>query len=188
MNLKSTFFHKAIPVLLLGGTLLLSTGTPAIPGPPDPYPGMDNPDRMERIHQRIEMIRMWKLTEALDLDETTAAKLFPVINQYDRERMYLERERFLLMRDARESSRQTEDKARAGEILDRMENNQAALIENKSQRHEAVKKILPPAQMTRFILFEQQFDQEMQQRIHEIRKNRERLRGPTGFWNEPWNR
>jgi hypothetical protein len=40
-------------------------------------------EQREKLRQRIESIKMWKLTQTLDLDEKTAARLFPLMNRYD---------------------------------------------------------------------------------------------------------
>ena len=41
-------------------------------------------EQRDKVKNRIETVKMWKLTKALDLDEATSTKLFPIINKYDK--------------------------------------------------------------------------------------------------------
>src|SRR5687768_9598813 len=61
--------------------LLLVFSATAIAQPP-PQRGVD---RREKIKQRIRALRAYTLTEQLQLDEATAAKLFPALQKYDDE-------------------------------------------------------------------------------------------------------
>lgn len=48
--------------------------------PPEDFDRPPTKEQMENVRERIETLRMWKLTKTLDLDEKTSAKLFPLLN------------------------------------------------------------------------------------------------------------
>jgi hypothetical protein len=69
-----TYFKlKAAIVVSLLAFFLMSSLAVAQPGP-----SMEgDPERQEELRQRVEMMRIWKLTELLHLDEERAAEFFP---------------------------------------------------------------------------------------------------------------
>ena len=50
-------------------------------------------EEREQVRKRINMIRMWRLTEELNLDEGTGSKLFPLLRQYEEKRRELAKKR-----------------------------------------------------------------------------------------------
>ena len=75
----------------------------------NPQGDFDKPtkEQMERVRKRIETLRIWKLTKVLDLDEKSAARLFPLLNRYDKRRAEIERSLRDGMRDLREADRKS---------------------------------------------------------------------------------
>ncbi len=62
--------------------LVLLVGTPALAQPADKAADAQQ-QRRDKIKQRIRALRAYTLTEQLELDEATAAKLFPALAKYD---------------------------------------------------------------------------------------------------------
>ncbi|MBI3723819.1 hypothetical protein HY251_07700, partial [bacterium] len=72
------------------------------PGPPSPHTGPQppsaprpeaDPERRKELRRRIQAMRMARLTQILDLDDATAAKLFPALNRHDEQVAALAEER-----------------------------------------------------------------------------------------------
>ena len=77
---SSTKTH--IVLSLVAACLMLAT--PAASEPPADRSGpQQEPERRKEMLEKIRMVRMYSLTEALELDEATAAKLFPYLRKHD---------------------------------------------------------------------------------------------------------
>jgi hypothetical protein len=101
-------------------------------------------EQLERIRKKVETLKMWRLTKSLDLDESTAAKLFPMMNRYDKERLTVER------------------------------NMRRKLQEINSEEVQRIGKILSARDMAKFMLFKQDFNREMKRRIQKVKEKRRR--------------
>ena len=158
---------------------ILST-CPSLAGPPPPPegpPGFEapgdfpSPEARERVRKRIETIRLWKLTEELELDEATAARLFPLLSRYDRERHGVEegiRESMAEMRNALGSGQS----GRLAELIDGLESGHRELQGLKDREFQEIRSVLSLEQQAKFILFTQQFGRQMRRFIDEAREGR----------------
>jgi len=128
----------------------------------------------ERIRERIETLRLWKLTKALDLDEVTASRLFPLLNRYDKKRFRIEK---AVRKDMGDLKRALEDGNRneIQEILQRLEDRHRELQRLNNEEMAEIKKILTPEQQARYVLFQYRFKREMRKMIEKARARR--LRG-----------
>ncbi|NOY86798.1 MAG: periplasmic heavy metal sensor [Deltaproteobacteria bacterium] len=121
---------------------------------------------ISRVRKKIETLRAWKLTEFLNLDEQTSARLFPAMREADEGRQKIEAEnRKLVRRMAQILKSDDINQAEIAKILDRLQKNrrEEALIE---ERHfKKVRSILSPADTARYILFQIRFQQEIRKRI-----------------------
>jgi len=106
--------------------------------------------------KKKEILRIWGLTKALDLDIETAAQLFPILHKYDKKRVEIYRK---IKRDIRELKDALEEGS--GEqikgILTRLEQNQRALQEINEEERAELKNILTLEQQARYVLFQYKF-------------------------------
>jgi len=132
--------------------------------------GPPSKERMEQVRKRVEMVRIWKLTEVLDLDQETADRLFPILRKYDRKRMELQRERGQLRRQIRQmESGRSGEKVDAEKLLEGIENTRTRMMEIEEQQNRELKKVLTPEQMVKYISFEERFRREMKRMMRESR-------------------
>ena len=126
--------------------LLLVFSSTAIAQPTPPAP-----DRREKIKQRIRALRAYTLTEQLQLDEATAAKLFPALQKYDDEfdKLLIARADIQRRLDASES---ITDPKQLDKLIDEAVANQRALWETEEKRLTQLRKILTPAQTARVLV------------------------------------
>lgn len=145
----------------------------------EPREEFDRPpskEQMEKVRNRIETLRMWKLTKALDLDEKISAQLFPALNKHDKKRADVESAMRDNMRELRESLRNKRESQLKG-VLERIEQNHRSMQSIKDAEWEELKGILSTEQQAKFILFQQEFNREIKKIIDETRGRRqERLR------------
>jgi hypothetical protein len=161
-------------VLLL--FLMLGFAGAGMAEPPGDLDGPPTKEQMEKVRSRIETLRMWKLTKALDLDERTSAQLFPLLNKYDKKRAEIEIIMRENMRELRESLR-VKREGQLKSILDRLEQNHKAMQSVKDAEWDEIKGILGAEQQAKFIIFQVEFDKEIKKIIEETRERRqERLR------------
>ena len=144
-----------------------ATGQPFTPPPA----GSLGPGEGRRL---IETIRIWKMTEALNLNEEQAVKLFPKLTQLETSRREFHRRQHLLREELAELLKQRP--SRDQEIKARLEELERIDAEFKG-RERAVKSelrsILSVEQQARLALFEERFDMEMRRTIQELRLRRQ---------------
>ena len=141
----------------------------------EPQEESDRPptkEQMEKVRTRIETLRMWKLTKALDLDEKKSAQLFPLLNKYDKKRAETESAMRDNMRDLRESLKERRE-VQIKNALDRLELNHKSMQNIREAEREELKGILSIEQQARFIIFQQEFDREIRKIIEETRERRQ---------------
>lgn len=167
--------EKYIFKILLTLFLVIGFNQSSLAEPPEDFDRPPPKGQMEKVRKRIETLKMWKLTQALDLDEKTSAKLFPLLSKYDKKRAEIER----AMRDDMKELRESLKERREGNlknILDKLEQNHKAIQMINDEERAELKKILTIEQQARFILFQQEFDREIRRIIAEARERRhERL-------------
>ena len=163
---------RILSFLALFLALALSAGTALAQGPPPPPDGGPPPGspEWEEMMERIATVRIFKLTQALDLDEATAIKLAAYLKDRDAERMELNAQRGRTAREIKEflDSGATDD-ARAQELL-------TSAIELETQVHDAERElilglagVLTPTQQLRFVLANREFDREIREMIRQQR-------------------
>ncbi|MBZ0168355.1 hypothetical protein MELA_02131 [Candidatus Methylomirabilis lanthanidiphila] len=130
----------------------------------------------------IETIKIWKMTEALNLDEGQAAKLFPKLAQLEASRREFYRRQRVLRNELAELLKQRplqdeQIKARLDQ-LDRVETD----FRGREQIIKGgLRSILSPEQQARLALFEDRFETEMRRTIQDLQQRRRRLPlGPGG--------
>ena len=163
-------------VLVMTVLAFATAGVPALAqqrqmqGPPDetdvdPGPGRGGPpsqEKREEIRKKVEAIRIWRLTDALKLDEKTAARFFPVLSSLTQRRHELLRENREAERELRlylEANKPDEKKIKTA--LDKMEKNHHEMTKLTEKEIEATKDYLTVGQQARYYLFQQDFQREM---------------------------
>lgn len=182
--------RAALSSLALGGMVglfgLVCSATAQPFGPS--APGAAGPVEGRRL---IETIRIWKMTEALELKEDQAAKLFPKLTQLEASRREFRRQQRLLRDELAELLKQ--QPVREGEIKRRLEELERIDVDFRG-RERAVRgelqSILSLEQQARLALFEERFEAEMRRTIQDLRERRRALPpgSAPGFGPPPMRR
>lgn len=141
-------------------------------GPPQP-PEPPSPERRRELRRRIQALRMARLTQVLELDDATAAKLFPLLNKDDEKLGSLadEREETLRQLSALVHPGAKDPEATVlNPLLDKLLDLERQMHETGGASHKKVREVLTPQQFARFVLFSERFHEEV----------RELLGGPGG--------
>jgi Spy/CpxP family protein refolding chaperone len=134
----------------------------------------------------IETIKIWKMTEALNLDEDQAAKLFPRLAQLEASRREFYRRQQLLRNELAELLKQRplqdeEIKAK----LNQLERTEIDFRGREQAIKGGLRSILSPEQQARLTLFEDRFETEMRRVIQDLQRRRHGFLPGTGQGIEP---
>lgn len=126
-------------------------------------------DRREKIKQRVRALRAYTLIEQLDLDEATAAKLFPVLAKYDDEFDKLLAARAEIQRRLAGAGAISDPK-QVDKIVDEAVANQKALWSTEEARLAQLRKILTPAQTARVLVVLPAMERKIQNQLKRAAK------------------
>ncbi len=154
--------------------LLLAAPAAAQPhdGPPPDGPPPSAEER-EKMLDRIRLMRMYALTEALELDEPTAAKLFPYLRQGDKAIEGLHEEQ-------RTFKKQLRDMAQSGAYDDQVVTKlvrgiselDIAIAKERAKQVQGLGSILSSEQRVKFLLVRQRFEGEVREMLRDERRKR----------------
>jgi hypothetical protein len=134
---------------------------------------LPSPEERERVRKRIELIKIWRLTEELNLDEGTGAKLFPLIRQYEEKRREITRRReelIFILKGQLKSGSPHEDRIKG--LLKEWEEIRADEQDMSRREREELKSILSIEQQARYLIFQQEFTREIRRVIADMRERR----------------
>jgi Spy/CpxP family protein refolding chaperone len=135
--------------------------------------------KREEIRNKIETVRIWRLTEQLKLDTATSAKLASLLGPLDQQRQGVMQEQAAGMRELRLLLKsQKPDQTKIKSSLERIVKNQNLLQGLREQEWKGLQEILTVEQQARFLLFQQEFRREMQNMIVNARMGNRR--SPSG--------
>lgn len=172
--MKRKVFKILLSIILLFGLAANSMAEPS-----EDFDRPPSKEQMEKIRKRMETLRMWRLTEALNLDEKGSAQIFPILNRFDKKRYELEDSLREGMRDMRESLKDKKEE-RLKKTLNKLEENHKALQNLKQEEWEEMKKMLTVEQQARFIIFLTEFEREVRKLIAEAKERRGERFGKEG--------
>jgi hypothetical protein len=129
-------------------------------------------EKRAEIREKIETVRIWRLTEALKLDANTSAKLSSLLSSLDQQRREIQRDqtRTLIMLQQSLMSPKIEE-SRIKIDLDKLELNHRAMQDLKYKEMGGLKRILTIEQQGRYVIFQQEFMREMRGMIRGARSN-----------------
>lgn len=140
---------------------------------PRPSPEMIE-ERRAKIMEKIETIRIAKLTDALDLDPAAAKKLFPALEPFSERRKAAMRTRLETMRGLKKQFDGEPDAKEVSALLDRMSANQKEFSDVQQEEYQSLKKVLEPIALAKYYRFQIEFERNVGQLIRQARGGRER--------------
>ena len=166
-------------VLMVPNLVAQETGPPPPPPPPgeDGPPPPDDEETRERVEERIRIMRAWRLTEALELEEDVALQLFTLLDDFD-------------TRMAPEQAALGESGQQLRSMLDEgsgTDEEIAALLAGIMETHLRLEQLridliassgafLSPRQQAALMLFLPDFDRQIREMVRDTRRQRRRVR------------
>ncbi len=113
----------------------------------------------QQMKERVEMMKMWKLTRILDLDQEAAAKVFPIMHEYDVKQHELRKQCADTIRQIRESlDSDAVDPAALGSLIDQFKKNEREKVGLRIERLDALSKVLSDEQIAEMIAIVPKFE------------------------------
>lgn len=155
----------------------------------DGAPGRGGPpsgQQREEVRKKMEAVRMWRLTEALKLDEKTSAKLAAVLSSLDQRRGAIMRENRGTLRELRLSLKAgNPDEKKLKTALEKIRKNQDEMMDLRKKELNNIKDILTVEQQARYLVFQHEFQREMRGMIAGARGEGRGGKGMRGGQNRP---
>ena len=142
----------------------------AQPGPgPGPWEGRG--PRHEKMRKRIKTIKIWQLTEAVELTTEQSEKFFPVYNKHQNDHEKLQEERLSLIRKLDELSEKTDvSESEIKKTLDQLSEIDNKLISLRKSFQSEISGVLSIRQVAKLLVFEEMFMRRLQENIRDIRR------------------
>jgi hypothetical protein len=147
----------------------------------DAQQGQWNPpskEKREEVRKKVEAIRIYRLTEALKLDEKSSAQLASLLGSIDLQRRDLMNQNMDAMKDLRSSLKPPHpSESKLKPILERLEKNHREMAELKEKELKGLKDILTVEQRARYVVFQREFTREMRGMIAGARGSGQSMHG-----------
>lgn len=160
---------------LFTAALLLPASAQAEHPPPPAEDGQQeaSPEHREKLLMRIRLVRMYALTEALDLDETIAAKLFPFLKGQDDKLKDLHVAKRTHSKALRKMVRAGDFPQRAAdEHIEALGRIEIAIAELRAAQAAGLKKILSTEQRVKYVMVREKLEHEIRKTIRQHRQER----------------
>ena len=145
---------------------LLACATPAFAEKP-------TDEEHEAAMQRVRIVRAAALTEALELDEATAARLFPFLREHDSKmediHAHKKQARRALKQMVKDGSFPEKE---IDELLATIAEADVELAEARADQLEGLKRVLSAEQRVKFVMVQRRLDEEVRRVIREERVRR----------------
>jgi len=149
--------------------LLFSSGLAQPPGP-GMGPGKEEGPMRERIRRKIKTIKIWRLSEAVGLTPEQSEKFFPVYNKFQDQQETIEKERRTRLERVQQLADDPQSRdSDIREAMDEMKIFDQRTIEIRDAFLIDIGKVLSLRQQAKLLVFEERFNQDLQDLIREIR-------------------
>jgi isoleucyl-tRNA synthetase len=118
----------------------------------------------------IEKVRIYRLTQELDLTTEQAIQFFPRLRELQKIDTDFRTEQKALLEDMRSL---IEEKAEEKEILQSLNRYEVILkdkVERQLEKLREIRKMLTPEQQAKYLIFQDDFEREIRRMIKEVRK------------------
>jgi uncharacterized membrane protein YgcG len=136
---------------------------------------------LTRVRKKVEALRVWQLSEVLNLDEVTSSKLFPAMREADEERWKIESRNREMMKEMTRILRKTDpDSQKLNPIFDELQANRRAMIRAEERHLERVRQVLSPEDTARYLIFQIKFQREIKRKAVQAYQERKGLSDSDG--------
>lgn len=129
----------------------------------------------QKLRDNINMLMLLRMTQVLDLTEEQAAKLFPKMNRFEKEKRKINQETGKQMRRLRLAVKEEElDKQEISSRLNRIKTLRSQLKTMEAEMETFIAQHLSVEQQARYLIFFQDFYQEMREKLNQVSNKRKK--------------
>ena len=151
---------------------------PQNPPAPEELTQTPPPEKREQLRRNIENMRIWKMTQFLELSTEQSTKFFPIFNEFQGKREKLEEERGEMMRRLGELVESEEEhESEIKRLMSGLVKNRERMVSRQDEFRREAGKVLSLKQQAKLVIFEGRFRREMHRMIEDIKMRRFR-QGP----------
>lgn len=118
----------------------------------------------------IEKVRIYKLTEALDLTEEQTTKFFPHLKEMRKTEQEFQKQRLELIQKLRDLIKNNAPEQEIVNVLNKFQEIHKKRMAAQMKEIEDLRQILTPVQQAKFMIFQEDFEREIRELIREVRK------------------
>jgi len=173
---------KSFKILIVVLALGMTTDIFAQPwGDFPPRGGQGERPMREQMRERIETIKIWKLTEDLDLSTGQSEKFFPAYNQFNDNRKAIEKERRTIFDQLNLlTGEDNPNDKKINELLDKLDNLDQKINALRVKFRQDLKDVLTTQQIGRLYIFEVEFMRHIRDIMKDTRKEMREKRFQDG--------
>jgi len=129
-----------------------------------------SPEQLRKeVVERMRALRAWKIVDELKLDESTSARLFPILAKYDEQELGLAAERRDIAAEIKTLlAAPRPDDAKLNAAINKMLANRSKRIASKDERIKEVRKVLTPVQQAKLVLLLPRLERDFARFIREV--------------------
>ena len=138
--------------------------------------------------QQMNMLRMWKLTEYVELTETQGEKVFPAVRAHQAEIREIGLKKRVLMGEFMEKVRSDEVSSKDTDAyLNAKEDIQKLYSASRKKHFRAMKSLLDEKQYARYVIFDDHFKSQIRQQLERSPRGDKRQKpgGGSGMMHNP---
>jgi Spy/CpxP family protein refolding chaperone len=122
----------------------------------------------------IETIRIYRLTNELDLTTEQAVEFFPKLNELQKIENEFHQRRQEILHNLREQLASGAPDKEIRESLDAFEKTIRERVDRKIEKMREIRTLLTPRQQAKYLIFEDEFERDIREMIKEVKKSRPR--------------
>ena len=119
----------------------------------------------------IEKVKIWRITEELDLTTEQAEKFFPRLNELNKIEKEFHDEKMHILAQLENLLAQNAAEEEIMKVMNRYDGVYREKSENEIQKLEALWQVLTPVQRAKYVIFEEEFIREIRDMIRQIKKH-----------------
>ncbi|TET60734.1 MAG: hypothetical protein E3J47_06480 [Candidatus Stahlbacteria bacterium] len=121
----------------------------------------------------IEKVRIYRLTQELDLTTEQAMEFFPKLNELQKIEKAFRQKKIQILFELRNLLKNDADDKEILKVVSKYEDIQRKKIEDQIEKIKEMWKILTPVQRAKFLIFQEEFDDEIRKMIRQVKKHRQ---------------
>lgn len=119
----------------------------------------------------IEKVRIYRLTQELDLSTEQAIKFFPILNEFEKIERTFNEEKIRIIDELRLQLRNEVVDNEINKTLKKFEEAHRRKLENQIEKMKEMFELLTTKQKAKFLIFREDFNREIREMIKEVRKH-----------------